>query len=180
MKNKVIFYLFFAILLTISFIVKSQSISSQDNLNLDYIWLNQFDIKPRSSQNLSNSILMNESDFLLKFGLIQNANPDYSEELDSNMNHYFSNGFDVWFLDNILQAMEVTSNSYIFQMTNGTIISVGDNINTVATQFPVSWVNKDDSGKIFVCLKNNNIDIDMNLTFQYNINTNLITKISVQ
>ncbi|WP_152530843.1 hypothetical protein [Sediminibacterium sp. C3] len=180
MKFKLSFYLVFIVLIAISFIVNSQSISQQENLNLDYLWLNQFDIKPQYSQNNNNSLLMNESEFQLKFNLSLNGNSDYSEEFDSNMNNYFGSGIEVWFMDNILQAMEVTSNSYIFEITNGNSISVGDNISILSTQFPNSWLNKNESGKIFVLLKNNNSDIDMNLTFHYNVNSNLITKISVQ
>lgn len=180
MKFKLSFYLVFFVLIAISFIVNSQSISQQENLNLDYLWLNQFDIKPRYSQDKNNSLLMNESEFQLKFNLSLNGNSDYSEEFDSNMNNYFGSGIEVWFMDNILQAMEVTSNSYIFEITNGNSISVGDNISILSNQFPNSWLNKNESGKIFVLLKNNNSDIDMNLTFHYNVNSNLITKIPVQ
>jgi hypothetical protein len=47
--------------------------------------------------------------------------------------------------------------------------------------FPTSWANKQSAGQVFVSLMNSSVGpVDMTLLFEYDVNTNLITGISVQ
>lgn len=177
MKKKIILGIILTITISvITFFAKSQSVPV-----IDTLYFNQFDLGLTGvSPSPVNTALLGESDFIQKFGNPLNTSSDYSEEQEANMTHHVYDGAEVWFLNDAVEAFSITSADYCFQLTNGTTIKVGDDINTVINLFPGSWDTKPFPDQIFVSLWHQNGPVDMTLLFQYDLNTNLITSISVQ
>lgn len=147
---------------------------------LDVLLINQFDLTKIGVGLSKNTLLLGEQAFLKKFGKPLKATLEYSDEGEANMMHYRYKGADIWFLENNLEAINITSANYCFQMFNGSVIRVGNPISTVAHLFPSSWANKAMPGQVFVSLRNQSGPLDAHLIFEYDSNTNLIKGISVQ
>lgn len=177
MKKKIFFsIIFFAAVIAISLIAKSQSVGS-----LDTISLGDFDMSPIGIGNLSyNTALQSEADFQSRFGVPGISSVDYSELEENNMNHYIYSGAEAWYMNDGLQALVFTSPNYQFTMTNGNIVKVGDNISAIANMFPSSWAGRTTINRLFVGLKNSNGPVDMTILFEFDLKTNLITLISIQ
>lgn len=164
-------------------IAKSQEAPNTGPINPvpDLLYINQFDLTQINAlPSTTNSLLLSTSDFFQKFGNPNGSAAEYSEELENNSLHYFYSGMDVWYNNDRLQAINITSADFAFKLTNGTTIKVGDNINNVVNLFPNSWNNVQFPGQVFVSLGDNNGPVDMNLLFEYSTINNIITSISVQ
>lgn len=170
------------ITVSIVFIAKSQRNEIIENRTsiLSLLRIEQFDLKPLSSQYSKNSILLDERDFITKFGNPISIMNEFDEMLQSNLKHLKYNGADVWFQNNELFRIIFTNNNYCFAMSNEKIIKVGDSIDLVAELFPVAWKDqKNPQGQVFLNLSYNNVELDMSLNFGYDINTKTIKSISV-
>ncbi len=133
MKKKIFWSLIITLIITSgAFFAKSQTSST-----IDFLFLNQFDLSIAGTPASSiNTILLGESAFLQKFGSPASSSTEYSEEEEGNMTHYAYNGADIWYMNDALQSMNITSPNYSFQLSNGSSIKVGDNINLVSSIFP--------------------------------------------
>jgi hypothetical protein len=177
MKRKIILGVMIAFAIaSITLFAKNQKGTSPEVLSI-----HQFDlsITGRAPSSI-NSILLGEKKFLKKFGTPSRVSIDSSERDEANMTHYTYNGAEVWYMNNVLQAMSISSPKYCFQLLKGSSIKVGDNISAVIRMFPGSWAAKQFADQVFVTLGNKTGPVDMSLLFQYNLTTNLITGISVQ
>lgn len=166
--------------LSVSVAVISQPRLKHPEQKLDVLLIGQFDLAKKGAGFSKNTLLLGEQAFLKKFGKPLKATLEYSEEDDANRMHYRYKGADIWFLKNNLEAINITSADYCFQMSNGSVIRVGDPISTVAHLFPSSWANKVFPEQVFVSLRNQVGPVDAHLIFEYDSNTNLIKGISVQ
>lgn len=169
----------------IYFFAKSRDTVSPDTNSLtkgfgDELFINQFDFTPTGAPAGSNNILLNASDFLQRFGRPDSSSTEYAEMDETNTTHYFYNGADVWYLNDQLSAIELSSAKYCFQLSNGTVIKVGDNINVLARLFPKAWADRPAPGRLFIGLKTQTGPVDTVLLFEFDPNTNLILKISLQ
>ncbi|MDD2793829.1 MAG: hypothetical protein PHD73_11665 [Sediminibacterium sp.] len=147
---------------------------------LDVLLIGQFDLAKKGAGFSKNTLLLGEQAFLKKFGKPLKATLEHSEEEEADMKHYSYRGANIWYLKNNLEAINITSADYCFQMSNGSVISVGDPISLVAHLFPSSWANKAFPEQVFVSLRNQVGPVDAHLIFEYDSNTNLIKGISVQ
>lgn len=175
MKKKILIGFTVLVITSIAFFAKSQTSGT-----IDFLTISQFDLTRTGTSPSTNTILLGESDFLQKFGSAATTSTEYAEEDDSNMTHYNYNGADVWYENDELIAINITSPNFAFEMTNGTVIKVGDNIASVGNLFPTSWSNKQFTNQVFVGLNDQIGVVDANLVFEYDTNTNLITEITVQ
>jgi hypothetical protein len=176
MKKKILIgFITLLVITSVAFLAKSQT-----NATIDFLTINQFDLNRTGTSLSTNTILLSESDFLQKFGTAVTSTTEYSEENELNMTHYSYTGADVWYANDELQAINITSSNFAFQMSNGTVIKVGDNIASVSNIFPSSWSNKQFTNQVFVGLRDQIGVVDSNLVFQFDTNTNLITEITVQ
>jgi len=180
MKRKIIVTAIIVAALSITFSAKSQTGLKHARNNTDILLINQFDLTKTGVGLSKNTLLLGEQAFLKKFGKPLKATLEYSEEDEANMMHYRYKGADIWFLKNNLEAINITSANYCFQMSNGSVIRVGNPISTVAHLFPSSWANKALPEQVFVSLRNQSGPVDAHLIFEYDSNTNLIKGISVQ
>jgi hypothetical protein len=154
---------------------------SQKGISPDFLDIRQFDLTITGrAPSPKNTLLLDESSFLKKFGRPSKISIDSSEMEEAKMTHYTYNGAEVWYMNNVLQAMSISSPKYCFQLLKGSSIKVGDNISAVIRMFPGSWAAKQFADQVFVTLGNKTGPVDMSLLFQYNLTTNLITGISVQ
>ena len=182
MKIKLILSALLFITVSIVFIAKSQRNEIIENRTsiLSLLRIEQFDLKPLSSQYSKNSILLDERDIITKFGNPINIMNEFDEMLQSNLKHLKYNGADVWFLNNELFRIIFTNNNYCFAMSNDKVIKVGDSIDLVAELFPVAWKDQENpQGQVFLNLSYNNVELDMSLNFEYDINSKTIKSISV-
>lgn len=127
-----------------------------------------------------NTALLDESSFLSKFGTPIISSSEYSNEDETNMNHFKYNGAEAWYLNDNLEALIFTSSDYKLVMSNGVIIKVGDSISTISAMFPNSWAEMESQNQVFVQLMNSSGPVDMTILFQFNSATGLITSISLQ
>lgn len=95
------------------------------------------------------------------------------------MDCYIYKGMKVWFLNQNLESIELTSSKYYLIFFNKKSIKVGDNIETIIRTYPKSWRSKRDN-QVFVGLKNKQVDIDINLLFEFDLTTRKITGIYFQ
>lgn len=166
--------------LSVSVAAISQTGLKHPKEKLDVSLIGQFDLAKKGVGLSTNTLLLGEQAFLKKFGKPLKAALEYSEEEEADMKHYSYKGADIWFLKNKLEAISITSADYCFQMSNGSVIMVGDPISTVAYLFPSSWANKASSEQVFVSLRNQVGPVDAHLIFEYDSDSNLIKGISVQ
>jgi hypothetical protein len=122
--------------------------------------------------------------FIQKFGGPRKRSIEYSEPDEENLTHLIYNGAEVWFSQSgMLQSLTITSPEYSFKIIKGPSIKVGDNISSVKKLFPIAWARRTEAGKVFIELKameNNQVTFpDINLLFEYDNNSNLITSIAV-
>lgn len=151
-----------------------------ENDDINIIDINSFDINKLSTlPSLKNTLLLNQNEFLKKFGKPQKKLVEYSEMDDANMDCHVYQGMKVWFLNQNLESIELTSSSYHLIFFNKKSIKVGDNIETIVRTYPKSWRSKRDN-QVFVGLKNKQVDIDINLLFEFDLTTRKITGISFQ
>lgn len=182
-KNLLICFLLINSLIVFKLIVNSQSRSDFEpniqltNNGIDFVDLNEFDINILGSQMVStNTLKLNRTDLLQKFGLPLEQLIMYSEIDETNMDHLVYNGLEVWFINDKLESLSVNSANYCLTFLNGNIFKVGDDVSSIINIYPKSWLNKRD-GQVFVGLKDHIGSVDMNLLFEYDTNTNLISGI---
>ncbi|WP_439505308.1 hypothetical protein [Sediminibacterium sp.] len=148
-----------------------------ENDDINIIDINSFDINISGTLPfLKNTLLLNQKEFLKKFGKPPKKLVEYSEMDDANMDCYVYQGMKAWFMNKSLESLELTSSSYHLIFFNKKSIKVGDNIETIVRTYPKSWKSKRDN-QVFVGLKNNQITIDINLIFEYDSTTRKITEI---
>ena len=148
-----------------------------ENNDINIIDINSFDIsKTGAFPSFKNTLLLNQKEFLKKFGKPPKKLVEYSEMDDANMDCYVYQGMKAWFMNKSLESLELTSSSYHLIFFNKKSIKVGDNIETIVRTYPKSWKSKRDN-QVFVGLKNNQITIDINLIFEYDSTTRKITEI---
>lgn len=184
MKKKLILYfLLINSFLAFILVVNSQSrIDVEPNLqlandNVDLIDISEFDIQKRGLLPTSlNTIRLNQTVFLQKFGLPLEKKIIYSEIDETNMDHLLYNGLDVWFMNNNLESLSLNSENYCLIFLNGNELKVGDDVSLIISLFPKSWLNKRED-LIFVGLKDKIRISDMNLIFEFDLTTNLISGI---
>ena len=182
MKIKLLLSALLFITVSIVFIAKSQRNEIIENRNSipSLLRIEQFDLKPLSSQSSKNSILLDERDFIIKFGNPISIMNEFDEMLQSNLKHLKYNGADVWFLNNELFRIIFTNNHYCFAMSCDKVIKVRDSIDLVAELFPVAWKDQENpQGQVFLNLSYNNVELDLSLNFEYDINSKKIKSISV-
>lgn len=184
MKKKfILYFLLINLFLAFILIVHSQSrIDVEPNVrltndNVDLIDIAEFDIQKRGLLPDSlNTIRLNQTSFLQKFGLPLEKKIMYSEIDETNMDHLVYNGLDVWFINNNFESLSLNSKNYCLIFLNGIEIKVGDDVSSIINLFPKSWLNKRDD-LIFVGLKDKVRISDMNLIFELDLTTNLISGI---
>jgi len=148
-----------------------------ENNDINIIDINSFDIsKTGAFPSFKNTLLLNQKEFLKKFGKPPKKLVEYSEMDDANMDCYVYQGMKAWFMNKSLESLELTSSSYHLIFFNKKSIKVGVNIETIVRTYPKSWKSKRDN-QVFVGLKNNQITIDINLIFEYDSTTRKITEI---
>ncbi len=151
-----------------------------ENDDINIIDINSFDINLLNTlPSLKNTLLLNQNEFVKKFGKPQKKLVEYSELDDANMDCYVYKGMKVWFLNQNLESIELTTSIYYLIFFNKKSIKVGDNIETLVRTYPKSWQSKRDN-QVFVGLKNNQVNIDINLLFEFDLTTRKITEISFQ
>ena len=147
------------------------------NNDIKIIDINSIDIsKTGAFPSFKNTLLLNQKEFLKKFGKPPKKLVEYSEMDDANMDCYVYQGMKAWFMNKSLESLELTSSSYHLIFFNKKSIKVGDNIETIVRTYPKSWKSKRDN-QVFVGLKNNQITIDINLIFEYDSTTRKIAEI---
>lgn len=166
--------------LSVSVAAISQAGPKHPAEKLDVLLIGQFDLAKKGTGFSTNTLLLGEQAFLKKFGKPLKATLEHSEVHEADLMHYSYKGADIWYLKNNLEAINITSADYCFQMSNGSVIMVGDPISTVAHLFPSSWANKASSEQVFVSLRNQVGSVNAHLIFEYDSDTNLIKGISVQ
>lgn len=178
-----IFLLSSALFLTTASIISSRlvpilGISNQfSNMEVNLININSFDIsKTGAFPSFKNTLLLNQNEFVKKFGKPQNKLVEYSELDNANMDCYVYQGMKAWFMNKSLEAIALTSSNYCLNFFNNKTIKVGDNIDAIVKTYPKSWQSKRDN-QVFIGLKNNQITIDINLIFEYDSTTRKITEI---
>ena len=148
-----------------------------ENDDINIIDINSFDIsKTGTFPSFKNTLLLNQNEFVKKFGKPQKKLVEYSELDDANMDCYVYQGMKAWFMNKSLESIELTSSNYCLNFFNNKTIKVGDNIDAIVKAYPKSWQSKRDN-QVFVGLKNNQITIDINLIFEYDSTTRKITEI---
>lgn len=148
-----------------------------ENNDINIIDINSFDIsKTGAFPSFKNTLLLNQNEFVKKFGKPQKKLVEYSELDDANMDCYVYQGMKAWFMNKSLESIELTSSNYCLNFFNNKTIKVGDNIDAIVKTYPKSWQSKRDN-QVFVGLKNNQITIDINLIFEYDSTTRKITEI---
>lgn len=148
-----------------------------ENGDINIIDINSFDISRSGTlPSLKNTLLLNQNEFVKKIGKPQKKLVEYSELDDANMDCYVYKGMKVWFLNQNLESIELTSSSYYLIFFNKKSIKVGDNIETIGRTYPKSWRNKRDN-QVLVGLKNKQVAIDINLLFEFDLTTRKITRI---
>jgi hypothetical protein len=151
-----------------------------ENDDINIIDITSFDIsKTGALPSLKNTLLLNQNEFVKKFGKPQKKLVEYSELDDANMDCYIYKGMKVWFLNQSLESLELTSSNFCLNFLNKKKIMVGENIETIVRTYPKSWQKKRDN-QVFVGLKNNQLIIDINLLFEYDSTTRKITGIYFQ
>jgi hypothetical protein len=159
-------------------LVPVSEVSNQfSNMEVDLINITSFDIsKTGALPSLKNTLLLNQNEFVKKFGKPQKKLVEYSELDDANMDCYIYKGMKVWFLNQSLESLELTSSNFCLNFLNKKKIIVSENIETIVRTYPKSWQKKRDN-QVFIGLKNNQITIDINLIFEYDSTTRKITEI---
>ncbi|PJE46088.1 MAG: hypothetical protein CUR34_11450 [Sediminibacterium sp.] len=148
-----------------------------ENDDINIIDINSFDIsKTGTFPSFKNTLLLNQNEFVKKFGKPQKKLVEYSELDDANMDCYVYQGMKAWFMNKSLESIALTSSNYCLNFFNNKTIKVGDNIDAIVKAYPKSWQSKRDN-QVFVGLKNNQITIDINLIFEYDSTTRKITEI---
>ena len=148
-----------------------------ENNDINIIDIYSFDIsKTGAFPSFKNTLLLNQNEFVKKFGKPQNKLVEYSELDNANMDCYVYQGMKAWFMNKSLESIELTSSNYCLNFFNNKTIKVGDNIDAIVKTYPKSWQSKRDN-QVFVGLKNNQITIDINLIFEYDSTTRKITEI---
>jgi hypothetical protein len=151
-----------------------------ENDDINIIDINSFDISISGTlPSLKNTLQLSQNEFVIKFGKPQKKLVEYSELDDANMDCYIYKGMKVWFLNQNLESIELTSSKYYLIFFNKKSIKVGDNIETIIRTYPKSWRSKRDN-QVFVGLKNKQVDIDINLLFEFDLTTRKITGIYFQ
>jgi len=147
-----IFLLSSALFLTTASIISSRlvpilGISNQfSNMEVDLINITSFDIsKTGALPSLKNTLLLNQNEFVKKFGKPQKKLVEYSELDDANMDCYIYKGMKVWFLNQSLESLELTSSNFCLNFLNKKKIMVGENIETIVRTYPKSWQSKQSS-----------------------------------
>jgi hypothetical protein len=180
MRRKIILVtVMMAAIAAVSASIAQGQANASDSINDLYIHRFDLTINGKAASPV-NTILLDAKDFLRKFGTPAKVSIEYSEVDEDSMTHYTYNGMEAWYMKDELQAIEITSPGYCFQLRNGGSIKVGNNIGSVARMFPESWTNKQFAGQVFVSLRNKTGPVDANLLFEYDVKTNLITGIFVQ
>lgn len=151
-----------------------------ENGGINIIDINSFDINISGTLPfLKNTLLLNQKEFLKKFGKPPKKLVEYSEMDDANMDCYVYQGMKAWFMNKSLESLELTSSNYCLIFFNNKTIKVGDNVDAIVKTYPKSWQSKRDN-QVFVGLKNKQVDIDINLLFEFDLTTRKITEISFQ
>lgn len=157
------------------------SSKGQADSTINSLKINQFDLISRKAKASStNTILLDATSFLQKFGIPVKTTTEYSEVDDTIITHYSYNGADVWYMNNRLEAMNITSPNYVFQLLKGRTIKVGDNISVVANLFHGSYTNRQFTNQVFIQLEDQIGPVDMLLIFQFDLHTYQVTEITVQ
>ena len=147
-----------------------------ENNDINIIDIYSFDIsKTGAFPSFKNTLLLNQNEFVKKFGKPQKKLVEYSELDDANMDCYVYQGMKAWFMNKSLESIALTSSNYCLNFFNNKTIKVGDNIDAIVKAYPKSWQSKRDN-QVFVGLKNNQITIDINLIFEYDSTTRKITE----
>jgi hypothetical protein len=151
-----------------------------ENDDFNIIDINSFDITLLNTlPSLKNTLLLNQNEFVKKFGKPQKKLVEYSELDDANMDCYIYQGMKAWFMYKSLESIKLSSSNYCLNFFNKKAIKVGDNIEAIVKTYPKSWQSKRDN-QVFVGLKNKQVDIDINLLFEFDLTTRKITGISFQ
>ena len=152
----------------------------QQNDQYNSLMISQFDIVITGTKASSkDTILLGEPAFLKKLGTPVKKLIEYAETEDTIMTHHIYQGADTWFLRKRLESITLTSAKYSVKFLNGSSLKVGDHISTVKKMFPLSWANR--QGKqVFVFLQSGKIIVDVNLIFEFDDQTKLITEISCE
>jgi hypothetical protein len=149
------------IILIFSVIVISYSCKAQDN-----------NINSNETTINGNNFLGNNVSLITQHFGQPNSIEDYYHEMDDvTIYKYVYDNIIFTTNNNITYSFEITGNNYVFTSNN---IKVGDNIQTLQSMYPLSFINKSLEGLV---LGFN--DIDMFIVISYNSNNNLIDKIAM-
>lgn len=155
-------------------------VNGQTNGTVHMLDLNKFDISIAGrTPSHTNTILLNQSVFLKKFGRPLKFSTEYSEMDEDSVTHYYYEGADAYFIKNDLRAINIESHKYAFQLIDGTSIKVGDNISALNKLIPVLRIDSE-PGRVFVPLCRGNVSLDTSLLFEYDIHSGIITSFSIQ
>lgn len=127
-----------------------------------------------------NTLSLTEASFRKKFGKPQHAAIEYSEVDDKNIKHLRYDGMEVWFLEDHLDAIDITSAKYAFKLLSGGVVRVGDKIGIVRRLLLRVGEDTPSEGKMFVGLSTRDYAFDMNLLFEYDESSGVIRGISAQ
>ena len=142
----------------------------QRESTIDIISVFTFDIVHKDAEvSKPTTIFFDSLQFIKNFGKPKSVSYEKAEMFFGQLvSQYNYKGIQVSYLANDMLGLEITSRNYEFKIIDGSAtIKVGDNTSTLRHLFPNSWKLRRE-GKVFVGLKNKDVEVDCNILFEFN------------